>query len=118
MTSPDLESLCVLWQKRMRLADWRIVVEFVEPRKLPKKYGDIAYDRPTRTAKIRVLNPTSMKKRFGDDPVEATLVHELGHLAMPDITEENKDGIEAAIEFYTDALMTAYITQKEWKETE
>lgn len=115
-TQQDLEALCLVWQKRLRLCDWRIVVQFVEPRKLPKKYGDISYDRPTRTATIRILNPDAMQKRYGDAPVESTLVHELSHIPMPDITDENRDDIEEGIEFFTDALITAYEQKEPCKE--
>jgi hypothetical protein len=109
MTSRELSAVCFVWQKRLRLSDWRIEVVFVGDKELPKKkYGDIAYDRSSKEAKIRILRPGAMRRRFGKSPVEGTLVHELGHLIMPDITPENEEAIEAAIDFYSEALTNAY----------
>ena len=109
MTSRELKAICFVWQKRLRLSDWRVEVVLVGDKEIPKnRYGDIKYDRSSKEATIRILRPVAMQKRFGKAPVEGTLVHELGHLIMPDITPDNRDAIEAAIDFYTEALTNAY----------
>jgi hypothetical protein len=110
MTSPQLAALCEKWQDRIRyLRGWRITAKFVTAKQLPGKYyGQNKYDRDAMTAEIIILRPCDMRKRFQHAPIEATLVHELGHILMPDITDENKEGIEASIDKWAEVLMTAY----------
>jgi hypothetical protein len=99
MTTRELAAVCLVWQRRLRISDWRIKVEFVSAKKIPGRVGSIVYDRAVREASICIRKKA---------PIEPTLVHELGHLLMPDITPENETGIEAAIDSYTEALIAAY----------
>jgi hypothetical protein len=104
MRSRDLVPMCLKWQKRMRLSDWIIDIKFA--REVPKKgLGHIEYDRLRQRASILVLTPSLWKEPLD---IEGTVVHELGHLILPDITPENEDWLEAANDRYTELLIQAW----------
>lgn len=110
MTSRELEAVCRVWQMRMRLRDWNISVCFVSAKKMPEpeKWADIEYNRADQNATVRILRASDMQRRHGRVDVEGSLVHELGHLIMPDLTEENKEQIEAAIDRWAEIVTAAY----------
>lgn len=88
----------------MRLSDWRVDIRFAR-KLIHGDLGEIEYDRLRQTADIRVLTPSLWKIPLD---IEGTVVHELGHLILPDITAENREWIEAANDRYTDILIAAY----------
>lgn len=104
MRSRELAPMCRKWQKRMRLADWRIDIQFA--RKLTHgEFGEIEYDRLRQTADIRILYPSLWKASLD---IEGTLVHELAHLILPDITDDNREWLEAANDRFTELLIEAW----------
>jgi predicted HD phosphohydrolase len=112
MRNAELQSLCDAWRQRIRyLRSWKITARFTKRGEI-STYGAIEYDRDQQTAKIRVMRPAEMREKFGDSPVEHTLLHEMGHILEPDVTDENSDGIEASINRWSEALMEAHAEER------
>lgn len=126
VTDEQLKSLCALWQKRLRLRDWRIDVRFVDSGELPDQGGGTCQPHPPdRTAVIKILRPDSYNatsdfyKAFPDVfDVERTLIHELLHIPLDGIVEAGDEveefrhrAQEQAIEQITDALYNGYGSQ-------
>lgn len=104
MTTPEFERLCRLWQRRLRLADWRISARIESEEEMPEIIGQIHPDVEEMTASMRVR---------ADAPIEATLIHELLHLRLwpysdgePD--EPNHEERERAINLLADCFLRAY----------
>lgn len=127
MTDEELKSLCLLWQKRLRLQDWRIDVRFVDSGELPDDGGGTCQvHAPNRSVVIKILRSDSYNqtsdfyKAFpGDFDVERTLIHELVHIPLDGIIKAEDDADEfqhiaqeQAIEALTDALYDAYSTNR------
>lgn len=114
-TKNQLQDKLLEWQKRLRLQDWIIKVEFKR-----------AYDFPDEA--LARVNPTLEKKHafiYLLDPVdydpgfmvpydmENSLIHELLHLHLWPITGNDEEGIhriseEQAIESITSGILSAY----------
>lgn len=124
MTDEQLKSLCELWQKRLRLQDWRIDVRLVDSGELPDEGGGVCLvHAENRTVVIKILRPNSYNqtsdfyKAFPDTfDVEKTLIHELLHIPLDGLFKEEDDteefqqiAQEQFIEQVTDALYEAYI---------
>lgn len=81
MTNKQLEKLCRIWQKRLRLQDWNVRIAF-EP--VSDIDGAFARTRNSRTYKEAVIQmgvPDQLGKNWlGSHDTEVTLVHELLHL--------------------------------------
>lgn len=123
MTDEQLGSLCKLWQKRLRLQDWRIDTRLVDSGELPDEGGGTCLvHSDDRTAVIKILQPDSYNqtsdfyKAFPEAfEVERTLIHELLHIPLDGLFEHRDDtdefkyiAQEQAIEQITDALYQAY----------
>jgi hypothetical protein len=113
LTDKKLQKLTQEWQKLLRLQDWRVRVEFVEPLEMedPGSMGQCQTDRGLRQVKIKLRSPeyNCYENEFNQD-VEATLVHELLHvytnliIHAPDSTQGLF--VEQAIEAMTMALLS------------
>lgn len=122
MTDERLKELCALWQKRLRLQDWRIDARFADSGEMDGAQGDAHFQREKKVGVIRILKPEAFDetdhyhKAFPDlfDP-ERTLVHELLHAPLDGLFDLPDDAgelvlaaQEQAIEQITDALYEAY----------
>ncbi|HWQ52200.1 MAG TPA: hypothetical protein VN442_00860 [Bryobacteraceae bacterium] len=100
-----------IWQKRLRLSDWRIDVRLVHPNELkPKTVGNIHWDTPAKTAIIRVLSPSDYKLPVFDDilrDMEFTVVHELIHLQLSSLprSDASRGAEERAVNQITEAFL-------------
>ena len=99
-----------IWQKRLKLQDWNLVVKMVRTSELkPKTLGNIHWDAETKTATIKVLDIADYKLAFNDGlrDMEFTIVHELVHLQLSSLprNEASRSAEEKAVNTLTDALL-------------
>src|ERR1035441_6743827 len=74
-----------LWQKRLRLEDWKVDAHIVRSTDLkPDTLGNLKWNTATHTAVIKVLNPLDydIPPAAVAEDVEYTVVHELIHLQL------------------------------------
>src|SRR5215469_4408252 len=74
-----------LWQKRLRLEEWKIDVKIVRIWELEQgTLGHIDWSSPRKTAVIKVLNPVDYELPTEKIPadMELSIVHELVHLHL------------------------------------
>lgn len=122
MTDEQLRSLCALWQKRLRLQDWRIDVCFAGSGEMNGAQGDAHFQKEKKLGVIRILKLEAFDETdqyftaFPDifDP-ERTLVHELLHAPLDGLFQKEEDADEhthaaqeQVMELLTDALYQAY----------
>ena len=99
-----------LWQKRLRLEDWKIDVKIVRIWDLEQgTLGHIDWSVPRKTATIKVLNSADYelpKEKIADD-IELSVVHELVHLqlsALP-LNKGSRAQEEQVVSMIADALV-------------
>jgi len=77
--------LLLYWQRQLRLEDWDVHVDVVPAYQLGGDLGRCEVQHNTRRARIRIADPATIEgdpnPSVGD--MEATLVHELLHVAFP-----------------------------------
>lgn len=87
MSNAQLQKLLVKWQKRLRLQDWDVTVNFHTKEEMCGNLGDNFYDWANGTATIRLLRPQDNVETIKNNSnPEVTLVHELLHILMVPIT--------------------------------
>jgi len=81
MTQEELQTLCVQWQKTLRLQDWDVRLKLVRQREIPEKQGECAWLVSKKQATVKILDSIdySPNLEWLQDQ-ETTLVHELIHL--------------------------------------
>ena len=107
---PFLMERIAIWQRRLKLTDWRISFVMSNPGQLlPNTVGEIHWDREEKSAVIRVLSAsyyqTSCRDALKD--MEFTLVHELIHLELSSLprSEASRADEEFAVNQITNALL-------------
>ncbi len=95
MTQRKLDNTLRRWQKRLRLQDYDISVEFADAATMDggDAVGMCHIDWQNGTARIRVLRPEAIEheaEHFHN--VEMTIVHELIHFLLHPIIKPNKQG--------------------------
>ena len=115
MTQKKLERLTRLWQKRLRLQDWKLKVLICEVGEIVDDegitlFGHTLHDPSEWNAVVRIENGPE---------AERTLVHELLHLRLAPFTgilreikfklnPEDKAAQETAINLLADSLITGF----------
>jgi hypothetical protein len=104
-----VERLAV-WQRRLKLEDWRISVLPARSTELkPKTLGAIRWDKGKKTATIWVLDPADYQLPFREmlDDMELTVVHELVHLELASLprSQASRSTEERAVNGFADALL-------------
>jgi hypothetical protein len=103
-----------VWQKRLRLDDWKISVSMARTGELkPETLGNVHWNSDTKTAVIHVLDPADyhMSCKAMLDDMEFTVVHELVHLTLaPPLSgvqrnEANRRDEEHAVNHIASALL-------------
>jgi hypothetical protein len=99
-----------VWQNRLKLQDWHLIVKLVRPTDLkPKTLGNIHWDTDTKTATIRVLSLADYRLPYMDAlrDMEFTVVHELIHLQLSSLprSEASRGAEERAVNQITEALL-------------
>jgi hypothetical protein len=99
-----------MWQKRLRLEDWKIEVRIVRVWDLERgTLGHIDWSAPRKTALIKILNPADYelpKDKIAAD-MELSVVHELVHLhlsALP-LNKSSRRAEEQVVSLLADALV-------------
>lgn len=89
MTDEQLKSLCKLWQKRLRLQDWRVSARVVGSEEMRDALGDCTVYQDTKCAVIRVIDPKAIDSthpyysRFPENAdIEKILLHEMLHILL------------------------------------
>jgi hypothetical protein len=84
VTIEQLSDRCAYWQKRLRLQDWDIKLEYARDRDMPNCWGQvIRWNVDNRTAVIQFVEPGSFSMvdyPYGHFDLEDTLIHELLHI--------------------------------------
>ncbi len=92
---------CDIWQERLGLLDWDIVVRIVRAAKFsnPEKMGEVQYNRLKKMAVILFLDPQDYDNAYFPQDHERTLVHELRHLQLSwmDRFQPSEDSFERGI---------------------
>lgn len=100
MTQEQLEILCLEWQQRLRLQDWRVAVKIVPQYEIPGNWGECSRNTRKKIATIRVAFPTAtdacVDHDFPEDP-EVVLVHELLHLTFADFDVTNDGEVDPLV---------------------
>lgn len=110
VTDAQVANWVRLWQKRLRLDDWKIEARIVRSSELkPDTLGNLKWNSITHSAAIKVLNPVDY-----DIPVDAvpedmeyTVLHELIHLQLSALPRDSNhtDVEEQVVNKIGDALM-------------
>lgn len=107
MTSAALTRLCATWQRRLRLADWKISVQIQPEPDMPENWGASEIDAGEATGEIH------LRADLDDALTERTLVHELLHFRLlpfsdGDAAEPFHEAREQAINLLADCYLAAY----------
>ncbi|MCL5745077.1 MAG: hypothetical protein M1541_14320, partial [Acidobacteria bacterium] len=105
-----LNEKLAVWQKRLALQDWKISLHVVRLSEFkPQTIGGIRWDRDTKTADIKVLDPRDYKTSYADtlNDLELTIVHELCHLQLSSLprSEASRSAEEKAVNRLSEALV-------------
>lgn len=112
-----LERMCRFWQRKLRLADWRVTIRYASG----EEFGDDSQGRNywndhSRTAEIWVLSPDDYNA--GNYPnnaaqdIEDTVVHELIHLHLVAWNTDRKPAEERCQEQAIEAITGALVALK------
>jgi hypothetical protein len=110
VTDTQVHDWLHLWQKRLRLEDWKIEVKIVRVWDLEQvTLGHIDCSVPHRTATIKVMNPADYELPQDKIPadMELSIVHELVHLhlsALP-LNKSSRNAEEQVVSMIADALV-------------
>ena len=115
---PLLQKLCERWQKRLRLADWHVVVKLCRLNEMGRDcVGCIFVYNESKDAVMMVLSPLDLplvSEHFSQEErnYDLTIVHELLHLHFAPFQEDDTTpkGVaqEQAINCISQALVSAY----------
>lgn len=107
MDTATLESLCVTWQRILRLQDWSITVKQVERAELPDASGHADFLPNNKRAIIKIIKEEKYDEEACMEPYdgELILVHELLHVQYCEVDKENSPAYEAAIDLTASALV-------------
>jgi hypothetical protein len=99
-----------LWQKRLRLEDWKIEVKIVRIWELEHStLGHIDWSASHKTAVIKVLNPADYELPADKVPadMELSIVHELVHLHLSvlPLNKSSRNAEEQVVSMIADALV-------------
>lgn len=109
-----LRSLAKMWQKRLNLSDWDVVVNIARKDDMPEEsQGACHYQAVKKQAIIQVIHPDDYEGGgHWNQDMERTLVHELLHLHFAEKTpyaELSKDYLELVEERVIEATSQALV---------
>ena len=111
VTNEQVHDWLHLWQRRLRLEDWKVDVKIVRIWDLEQgTLGHIDWSIPHKTATIKVLNPADYELPKDKIPMdmELSIVHELVHLhlsALP-LSKGSRNAEEQVVSMIADALVS------------
>jgi hypothetical protein len=111
VTEDQAQDWLKLWQKRLRLEDWKIEVKIVRIWDLEQgTLGHIDWSTPHHTAIIKVLSPADYELPPEKIPadMELSIVHELVHLHLSvlPLNKTSRNAEEQVVSMIADALVS------------
>jgi len=111
VTDEQVHDWLHVWQKRLRLDDWKIEVKIVRIWELEQgTLGHIDWSIPHKTATIKVLNPSDYELPKDKIPadMELSVVHELVHLHLSvlPLNKSSRNAEEQVVSMIADALVS------------
>jgi hypothetical protein len=111
VTDEQVHDWLHVWQKRLRLEDWKIDVKIVRIWELEQgTLGHIDWSIPHKTATIKVLNPSDYELPKDKIPadMELSVVHELVHLHLSvlPLNKSSRNAEEQVVSMIADALVS------------
>ena len=111
VTTEKVHDWLHVWQKRLRLEDWKIDVKIVRVWELEQgTLGHIDWSIPHKTATIKVLNPADYELPKDKIPadIELSVVHELVHLHLSvlPLNKSSRNAEEQVVSMIADALVS------------
>ena len=84
LSEPELQKLCLDYQKLLRIQDWDITVRLVNQDDIPGKDGDVMWNNATRKATIRIPAHDTWAIGFSykEQNMRLVLLHELVHVVF------------------------------------
>jgi len=110
VTDEQAQDWLKLWQKRLRLEDWKIEVRIVRIWELERgTLGHIDWSTAHRTALIKVLSPLDYELPADKIPadMELSIVHELVHLHLSvlPLNKSSRNAEEQVVTMIANALV-------------
>lgn len=95
-TDPQLQELCRLWQRVLRLQDWDVKIQFKRHYQMSaNRAGECDMIVRKKLAVIAILDPDDYNSSYlYNQDIEKTLVHELCHLHLT----QYEGGLDLTIE--------------------
>lgn len=116
MTNQELHNLCLDWQERLRVQDWRVAVSFAVPGQMSETYhhGECATCDARKLARIKILRPDCHPGDEFEAPydTEEILVHELLHLHTNGLNIAPDSAENMAMEQMVDLVAEALVRLK------
>lgn len=111
MTEQELQELCRLWQKRLRLQDWDVTVKVARQRDMDTdSLAECGHQIRKRTAEITLLDPIDYPPGEPQpQDHEVDLVHELLHLHFAPFRAEDGSPEQIAQEQAIHAISKALV---------
>jgi len=111
VTDEQVHDWLHIWQKRLRLEDWKVDVKIVRIWELEQgTLGHIDWSIPHKTATIKVLNPADYELPKDKIPadMELSIVHELVHLHLSvlPLNKSSRNAEEQVVSMIADALVS------------
>ena len=105
-----IEEKIRVWQRRLKLEDWRVSVVMTRRADLkPRTLGGIRWDKGKKSATMSVLDPSEYRLPFRAmlDDMELTVVHELVHLELASLprSEASRSIEERAVNGIAESLL-------------
>ncbi len=109
MRDDELQSLCAIYQKLLRMCDWVISVKFADALEGDDKLGTVEHQGETQSAVITLLSKAAYatgKASISGYDVPRVLCHELLHCKFYMLGDEKSD---PAVEFAIDSVAEALV---------
>jgi hypothetical protein len=117
MTQEELTERARYWQKRLRLQDWNLIVEWARKKDMKTEgNGEIWLNRSRMRGLISVLATDEQEPSsygFGKENPEQTLIHELCHIFWNPFDTQNNTPLGDAEEQAVERLSTAFVEMEE-----
>lgn len=117
-TQEELIQACKLWQKRLRLQDWKVDVKLVHTKDIDGNTGICEPTRARKYAQIKIATAESTTDSLDDYDMLLILVHELLHLHFDEVDPAVMDDkgeltadymkFDSGIELIAEALVKLY----------
>lgn len=115
MELKELRKLTQEWQKRLRLVDWNITVNFFN-HSVVDGYGSCQIHLSDKTASVSIVPEDQIQHQTHCLDTEVTLVHELIHIKAEEFLPQGDDRIAGkAFECFVEHVAQALVAAKRAK---